>query len=75
MGKKWKWRAFLEGFWSVFDISGVQSRRRYEELSKEVLGNLPKTDEEAIRRDWEAVAGDMRKAIERVEAKRKDDSC
>jgi hypothetical protein len=67
---KRKWRAFWQGFASVFDLFGVHHERRYKALMKDVLG---KTDAEAIRSDWEAVGGDLRKAIEQVEAARKDE--
>ena len=70
---KRKWRAFWTGFASVFDLFGVQSQRRYDALMKDLGRDPHKTDAEAIRSDWEAVGGDLRKALDRVEAARKDE--
>lgn len=42
------WKAFLKGAASIFDLAGT--------LGPSV--DLPKTDEEAFRRDWEALGRD-----------------
>ena len=55
---KRKIQSFLKGIGSVLDLGGTMFPRR--EFMK-------KSDEEALREDWEAVGSDIRKAIKKYE--------
>ncbi len=54
--------SFREGVARVFDFFGVQGSDRARAI-------LERSDEDAIRSDWEAVGGDFRRAIEIETAK------
>jgi hypothetical protein len=53
--------AFWNGFASIFDFRG--------RLRSKTLGFSPESDSKAIERDWKIVGDDMRRAIERFQAR------
>jgi hypothetical protein len=55
---KKKMGPYLKGFASIMDFGGVLSQRP---------AFLDKTDEEAIREDWEAVWGDFNEATKKFQ--------
>lgn len=52
-----RWRDLMEGM-ATLNIWGTPTRRSQQRL-REIMG---RSDEEALRADWEAVIGDIRRA-------------